>query len=173
MKCQKCGNEVRPNTRFCTTCGSPLEIVNPDKGRTFILYILGIGILLVGIWLGWVWRTLCVVKRFCGGDYLAFVIGLYAISFIVLPFLETIVWMNNKKIKTFRKFLRVSAFLVPLALSFFGCFAGMLWGYYIDQTDYVFVQAVLGSFVGSLVGGIAVIYIYHLTSQKQTPPADE
>jgi hypothetical protein len=81
--------------------------------------------------------------------------------------------VNNKKLKTLRKFVRVSAFLVPLALSFFGWFAGGLWGYYIDQTDFAFVQAVLGSFVGSLVGGIAVIYTYHLTSQKQTPPVGE
>ena len=33
MKCQKCGNELRPNSRFCHTCGTPVESENANRGR--------------------------------------------------------------------------------------------------------------------------------------------
>jgi hypothetical protein len=36
MNCQNCGNEVRPNSQFCHVCGTPIEIVNPNKGGNFV-----------------------------------------------------------------------------------------------------------------------------------------
>jgi hypothetical protein len=36
IKCQECGNNVDPGSRFCRTCGAPLDTSNPHKGENLV-----------------------------------------------------------------------------------------------------------------------------------------
>lgn len=167
MKCPKCGNEARPDSQFCTTCGSPLDAVALRKGGTFVGYTVGIVILVVSISLGWMWY-LVTPEYYKTHDIGYFVTGLLACVFLAAISLALVIWTSNKGLKSYQMFLKASAFLVPFIFSFFGCNGGVAWGNNISNNDYPLGEVLLGILIGFAIGGWISAYLLVVTSRSQT-----